>query len=61
MIETGVVIGTNGEPLFWHRPYGRTGGSIPAPSVAPGPSGRTASASPGSLTVTLAAEFPGRQ
>lgn len=29
MIEAGVVIGKNYEPLFWHLPKGRTGGSIP--------------------------------
>jgi proteasome lid subunit RPN8/RPN11 len=29
MIETGVVINTNGEPIFWHEPGGRSGGSLP--------------------------------
>jgi hypothetical protein len=29
MIEAGVVIHKSGEPLFWHLPPGRTGGSLP--------------------------------
>ena len=29
MTEVGVVIGTNGEAIYWHLPPGRTGGSIP--------------------------------
>ena len=29
MIEAGVVISKNGDPLFWHLPPGRTGGSLP--------------------------------
>jgi hypothetical protein len=29
MIEAGVVIGGNGDPIFWHLPEGRTVGSIP--------------------------------
>ena len=29
MIEAGVVIDTNGQPLFWHLPPGRTAGSLP--------------------------------
>lgn len=29
MIEVGVVISGLGEPIFWHQPAGRTGGSIP--------------------------------
>ena len=28
-IEAGVVIDMNGEPLFWHTPEDRTGGSLP--------------------------------
>jgi hypothetical protein len=29
MIEVGVVIAKDGNPLHWHQPPGRTGGSIP--------------------------------
>lgn len=29
MIEAGVVIGINGEPLHWHLPAGRSGGNLP--------------------------------
>jgi hypothetical protein len=29
MIEAGVVIAKNGEPIHWHLPPGRTSGSIP--------------------------------
>lgn len=29
MIEAGVVIGADGEPLHWHLPLGRSGGSLP--------------------------------
>jgi hypothetical protein len=29
MIETGVVINTNGEPIHWHEPAGRSGGNLP--------------------------------
>ena len=29
MIETGVVFDKVGNPLFWHEPPGRSGGSIP--------------------------------
>ena len=29
MIEAGVVIDKNGQPLFWHLPEGRTAGSLP--------------------------------
>lgn len=29
MIEAGVVIDKLGQPLFWHLPEGRTGGSLP--------------------------------
>jgi hypothetical protein len=28
-MEAGVVIGANGEPLFWHVPEDRTSGSLP--------------------------------
>lgn len=29
MMETGVVINTNGEPVYWHEPNGRSSGSLP--------------------------------
>jgi len=29
MIETGVVIDKNNEPIYWHLPPGRDGGSLP--------------------------------
>ncbi len=29
VIEAGVVIGQNGEPLFWHLPQNRSGGALP--------------------------------
>lgn len=29
MIETGVVINVHGEPIHWHEPAGRSGGSLP--------------------------------
>jgi len=29
MIEAGVVIDRNGNPLFWHLPEGRSAGSLP--------------------------------
>lgn len=29
MIETGVVINTNHEPIFWHEPGGRSSGALP--------------------------------
>lgn len=29
MMETGVVINTNGEPVHWHEPNGRSSGSLP--------------------------------
>lgn len=29
MIEAGVVIDKNGQPMFWHLPEGRTAGSLP--------------------------------
>lgn len=29
MIETGVVIGPNDAPIFWHLPPGRSGGALP--------------------------------
>lgn len=29
MIEAGVVIDIHGEPIHWHLPPGRTGGSLP--------------------------------
>lgn len=28
-IETGVVVGFNGEPIFWHLPEGRNAGYLP--------------------------------
>ena len=29
MIEAGVVVDKNGQPLFWHLPEGRSAGSLP--------------------------------
>lgn len=29
MIEAGVVISINHEPIFWHEPGGRSGGALP--------------------------------
>lgn len=29
MVEAGVVIDKSGQPVFWHLPKGRTGGSLP--------------------------------
>jgi len=29
MIEVGLVVGCDLDPIFWHLPEGRTGGSIP--------------------------------
>jgi hypothetical protein len=29
MIEAGVVLGFDEEPLYWHTPPGRSGGSLP--------------------------------
>ncbi len=29
MIEAGVVVDIHGEPIFWHLPPGRSGGSLP--------------------------------
>lgn len=29
MVEAGVIIDKSGQPLFWHLPEGRTGGSLP--------------------------------